>query len=96
MTAAIARELVFAAIDEVNASFEKLDLAKMPETRLVSEDGGIDSLAVVSLVVALENHIAARTGKSVVLVDEDFFDGEAQPLRTVGSLIDYTESLLRR
>jgi acyl carrier protein len=96
MPSTSAEELVHAAIDEVNSSFDKLNLSKSRETQLVGEQGGIDSLAVVSLVIALETRITAHTGKTLSLVNEDFFESEGRPLRTVGTLIEYTETILKR
>ncbi len=96
MPATSAEDLVHAAIDEVNASFDQLNLSKSHETPLVDENGGIDSLAVVSLVIALETQITAQTGKTLALVNEDFFESDGRPLRTVGTLIEYTENILKR
>ena len=88
-------ELVYAAIDELNAqSVDAVPLEKSPDTSLLGGDEGMDSLTFVNLIVALEEQIQARTGQSVVLVDENSMSLQEQPFRTVATLAKYVDSLL--
>jgi acyl carrier protein len=88
-------QLVYAAIDEVNAqSADAVPLVKSPDTSLLGGDQGMDSLAFVNLIVALEEQIQAKTGQSVVLVDENSMSLQDQPFRTVATLARYVDTLL--
>jgi acyl carrier protein len=88
-------QLVYAAIDEVNAqSADAVPLVKSPDTSLLGGDQGMDSLAFVNLIVALEEQIQAKTGQSVVLVDENSMSLQDQPFRSVATLARYVDTLL--
>ena len=90
-------ELVYAAIDEVNAqSANGTAIAKTPESRLLGSENGVDSLTFVNLVVALEEQIQDKLGQSVVLVDEDSMALQEHPFRTIGTLAEYVEKLVAK
>jgi len=87
--------LVQTAIDNVNAQCDDgVRLEKTPDTDLLGSDQGVNSLTFVNLIVAIENEILNRLGKSVVLVDEDSMALQEQPFRTVGTLADYVEKII--
>jgi acyl carrier protein len=89
------RELVYEAIDQVNAGLQdEPPITKSDDAMLLSEEGKIDSLTFVNLVIALEGVIQQETGKTIVLVDDSAFDGEENHFETVGSLVSYTKSRL--
>ena len=52
-------------------------------------DGGIDSLSLVTLIVALEREIEREAGQRVVLSGERAMSMNNSPYRTVGSLTDF-------
>lgn len=82
-----ALEIVYAAIDVVNEQIvDAPKIPKSPETILLGDEGVIDSLTLVNLVVAIEDYLASKRGLNVTLVDEETFSAEDQPLRSVGSL----------
>jgi D-alanine--poly(phosphoribitol) ligase subunit 2 len=62
---------------------------------LFGADGVLDSLALVTLVLALEDSIEERTGIAVSLADERAVSQTASPFRTVGTLTAYVETLMR-
>jgi D-alanine--poly(phosphoribitol) ligase subunit 2 len=87
--------LVYAAIDEVNAlTTEGIPVEKSPDTSLLGGEQGMDSLTFVNLIVALEEQIQLKTGQSIVLVDENSMSQQEQPFRSVGTLANYVETLL--
>lgn len=92
-----AAETVFAAIDDVNEVEMHPDgrIEKSASTSLLDGDDGIDSLAFVNLIVAIEGRILDATGHSIVLVDEDTLAADTQPFATVGDLIAHVENVLR-
>lgn len=90
-----ALNIVFAAIDEVNAEsddFARID--KSPDTALLGEGGQVDSLMLVNLVVAVESQIEEQTGKTVVLIDETTMAQVDSPFTSVATLAAYVEKLL--
>lgn len=87
--------LVYSAMDEVDPlTASGSPLAKDPDARLLGSDSGVDSLTFVTLMVAIEEQIQKKLGKSVVLVDEGNMSAEKNPFRTVGSLTEYVEKLV--
>ena len=88
-------ELVYAAIDEVNAQSNGEEvLRKAPDARLLGGENGVDSLTFVNLIVALEEQIQNRLGKLVVLVNEDSMAQRDHPFRTVGTLAKYAGEIV--
>ena len=87
--------LVYQAVDDVNAHTDAgKQIAKDPSTPLLDSDGGIDSLALVNLVVALEQIIYDKTEKSITIADEDMYTSPDAPLRTLGSLAAYLDKMI--
>jgi acyl carrier protein len=87
-------ELIYAAIDEVNAQIEdQPPIRKSPDTVLFG-DSGLDSLTLVNVISTLEQEIQGRTGKTIVVIDEEIFSQAEGPLRTVGTLCDHLRGLL--
>lgn len=60
-----------------------------PDTRLFGKDGLLDSMALVSMVMSLEQEIADRFGVSIGLADEKALSQKHSPFRTIGSLAAY-------
>lgn len=88
-------DLIFEAIDVVNEQIVAgPKIGKTADTVLLGEDGTVDSLSLVNLVVAVEELVADRHGKAITLVDEETFTDEARPLATVGSLANLVDQKL--
>ncbi len=64
------------------------------ETKLFGEGGVFDSMAIVSLIVAIEQEIEARHGAFVALADEKALSRSSSPYRTVASLARYASESL--
>ena len=87
--------IIYAAIDQLNEQSDGDEkISKQPETRLFGGDGGIDSLDLVNLVVAIEHHIEDTTGNTVVLVDESTMAMENNPFQSVATLAAHLDNLL--
>ncbi len=65
-----------------------------PDFPLYGGAGGMDSMALVTLVAELEMRLQDQLGKSVVLADERAMSRHRSPFRTLGALGDYVQSLL--
>lgn len=88
-------ESIYAAIDEVNAiSTEDKHLDKSATTVLFGEDGRLDSLGLVSLIVEVEGQIETDFDSSVSLADERAMSRRTSPFRNVDSLASYIVELL--
>jgi len=89
--------IIYAAIDEVNSqSNGELKIQKNLETQLLAKGSGLDSLAFVNLIVAVEGQLETNLGLFVVLVDEDSMSLQQNPFRTVGSLASYVEAVVAK
>jgi acyl carrier protein len=90
-----ALEFVYQAVDHVNAqSANGQKILKDPGTPLLDSQGGIDSLALVNLVVALEQIVFDETEKSITIADEDVYSSPDTPFRTLGSLAAYLDKMI--
>jgi acyl carrier protein len=65
------------------------------DTPLFGREGFLDSMALVSLVVAVEQAIEDELGVSVSLADDRALSQRTSPYRTVGALADYADTLVR-
>ncbi len=65
------------------------------DTPLFGRGGLLDSLALVSLVVSVEEAIADEFGRTVSLADERAMSQSRSPFRSVGALADYAAGLVR-
>ncbi len=88
-------EILYAAIDELNEQLDESErVEKALSSPILGSEGGLDSLSVVNLVVAIEQEIQDQTGKSVVLVDEQAMEADAHPFRNVEALAAHIERLI--
>lgn len=89
--------LVYSAMDDVDPlAADGSRLEKTPDARLLGSEKGVDSLTFVNLVVAIEEQIHRKFGKSVVLVDEDSIALQEHPFRTVGTMAEYVELVISK
>lgn len=87
-------ELVYAAIDEYNAS-AKVPVHKAPNSALYVAGSSVDSLGLVHLIIALEQHLLERTGVALALAEDRAFSPTRSPFRDVGTLLAYLRSRLQ-
>lgn len=64
-------------------------------TPLFGDSGILDSLALVALVVAVEQAIEDELAVSISLADEKALSQQRSPYRTIGALADYAGGLIR-
>lgn len=87
--------VVYQCIDELNLLLPVENrLSKAEDTVLVGPGGTLDSLGIISLVVALEDALEQATGTRLVLLQEDKLADPAGPYASVGRLVNWIESLL--
>jgi acyl carrier protein len=65
------------------------------DTRLFGQHGLLDSLALVSLVIAVEQVIEEQYGVRVELADDKALSQKHSPYRSIATLTDYALTQLR-
>jgi acyl carrier protein len=93
------QQVVELIIDNVNQLKETQGLKVPAEldsaTTLFGGDGFLDSMALVTLVVAVEQAVEEKFGTNVSLADPGAMSQEHSPYRTIGALADYAVERLR-
>lgn len=64
------------------------------ETALFGYNGILDSMSLVSLIVAVEQDVEDEFGKEITIADSKAMSQKNSPFKTVGSLVEYIEKLL--
>jgi acyl carrier protein len=95
---AMSNDLV-SLITRIARGLEESDALPVPadltaETPLFGRDGFLDSLGLVTLVVAVEQAIEDELGVTLSLADEKALSLSRSPYRTVGRLAEYAQQLL--
>jgi acyl carrier protein len=87
---------VFAAVDVANQHLPREKwLGKTADTKLVGESSHVDSLTLISYVVALEQVLESDFGYSISLTDDsEIMTNPDGPLRNLGELVRYLETKL--
>jgi acyl carrier protein len=86
---------VYRGVDWINGELPPdRQLIKAPETRLVGSESVLDSMHLVSLIVAIEREVEDAFGVAVTLADERALSMEASPFRSIQSLADYIGILI--
>ena len=89
--------LVTRIADEFNEQLEfKINVERGRDAPLFGRDGVLDSLGLVSFVVAVEQAIEDELGLTLALADEKALSQKHSPFRTVGALADYVENLMKK
>jgi acyl carrier protein len=86
--------LIVRALRELGGQHAELSESLSRDTPLFGRQGILDSLGLVSLVVAVEQAIEDECGMSVSLADDKAMSQQHSPYRTVGSLAEYASRLL--
>lgn len=88
-------DVIYKCIDEVNEQ----QIVDQPLLKNINEvvygnDGKLDSLGLVNLIVSIEEKVEDELGIPIILADERAMSQKQSPFRTVGSLTDYIVMLL--
>jgi len=82
-------ELIIATARELGEDEIGLTQKLTSETRLFGDDGVLDSMGLVTLVIAVEQEIEDKYSVSAGLADEKALSQARSPYRTVASLAEY-------
>lgn len=83
-------QVIFGAMEDVNSQLppeQQLETSK--ETVLFGRSGKLDSLALVTLIVAIEEKLEEELEVKVTLADERAVSQRKSPFKTVETLTDY-------
>jgi acyl carrier protein len=92
------RDQSISIIIDAYRQFAPLDESSAPigaDTRLFGGDSPLDSTALVSLIVEVEQQFNETYGIETVIADDRAMSQAHSPFRTIGSLADYIETLLK-
>ncbi len=83
--------IVYSAIEKINQDLES-EVLKNPtnETLLFSE---LDSMAVLDLILELEEALQDIKGEYIQIASQDTMDPNKTPFKSVGSTIEYIKGL---
>ena len=65
------------------------------DTTIYGNDSRLDSLGLVNLLVTIEQNIEDEFDVSITIADEKAMSQKRSPFRTIGTLADYIDMLLR-
>ena len=86
---------IYRAVDWMNGELPPdRQLIKAPETRLLGSQSVLDSMHLVSLIVAIEREVEDTFSLTLTLVDERALSMTASPFRSIQSLADYIDILI--
>ena len=91
------KSIVENIISEISNSIytENEEIVINENSVIYGDSSQLDSLALVSLIVAVEQNIEDEFGISITLADERAMSQENSPFRSVRSLADYVETILK-
>jgi len=88
--------LIIKAASELNLQLEnKIPVERGVDAPLYGQNGVLDSVGLVSLLVAVEQAIEDETGVSITLANERAMSQKRSPFGSIGALVEYAESLIR-
>ena len=88
-------EVVYASIDELNILMgRKQKLEKTPQSVILKNGAGLDSLGFVNLVSRIEQKCEEKLGRSLVLTQTDMPVGAEDPFETIETLVTYIHAKL--
>jgi D-alanine--poly(phosphoribitol) ligase subunit 2 len=88
-------DLIVQVSNDLNEQLKnKIEVDKRENAILFGDDGVLDSLALVNLVVLVESAVENKFGKPIILVDGVNGNEKQTHFATVGSLAEYIENLI--
>src|SRR4029450_11486304 len=86
---------IYRAVDWINGELPPdRQLIKGAETRLLGSESVLDSMHLVSLIIAIEREVEDTFGVALTLADERALSMTESPFRSIQSLADYIGILI--
>lgn len=91
----ILNQVIYPVLDELRESGTVgAHIKRSEDTSLFGKDAVLDSLALVTMVVGVEEKIMDTTGLALSLVTDKAMSRKSSPFRTIASLADYIQELI--
>ena len=90
----IVKILIDVAVDLNEQLSDKIEVSKGEEAALFGNNGVLDSLSLVNMIVQVENEIEDNFDVPIVLAEEKAMSDENGPFSTIGNLADYIDGIL--
>jgi acyl carrier protein len=89
-------DIVIQQAKELNEELaNKIPLEQGADAPLFGKDGVLDSIALVTLIVAVEQAVEDEFDTALTIADEKAMSQKISPFRTVGSLAEYIQKLVK-
>lgn len=90
------KDAIFQVMQDINQQLpENKALIISLDTVLYGTNGKLDSLGLVNLILATEEEIEERFDTLISIADERAMSQLNSPFKTVGTLVDYIDELLK-
>ncbi len=91
------REIIISALIQLKEEMEdSLETEINDDTVLIGQEGMLDSLGLVNLIVSTEQKVEEELGMIITLADEQALSQKNSPFRTVRAFIEYISLLLEK
>lgn len=89
-------QVVLSTFKQVAKDNEKsFDCEPTNDTAIMGPDSPFDSVDLVTFIVALEQTLEDDWNTSIILADDRAMSQEVSPFKTIGSISDYIEMLIK-
>jgi acyl carrier protein len=89
-------DAIYKALEDLNRQRPAHDqLALSPDTLLVGSEAQLDSLGLVNLIVAVEQHVADLLGAEIVLSEDRTLAAADTVMANVTALVGHVEMLIQ-
>ena len=89
------KDIITIIIDELSSIIDLENDEINFDTTIYGNDSRLDSLGLVNLLVTIEQNIEDEFDASLTLADERAMSQKHSPFRTIGTLADYIDMLLK-
>ena len=89
------QEIIFDSLKNINEGLsgnKKLEIT--PETPLYGIHGTLDSMALVNLILEVEDTLNTKFNTKILIVDEKALAKESSPFKTVAAFVNYVAELV--
>ena len=83
------REIILESLNEVNKELKNVEFFDIKNETLIFDN--MDSMAVLELIIEIENKLQMQYGKFIQIADDTIMDEVKTPFKTLSSLIEFVE-----
>ena len=86
--------IVLDAVKEINVNLTSPVVIENSDANLYGDGGNLDSMALVTLVMSIEERLQDELDVDVLLANEKAMSQKRSPFKTVQSLVTYIDTLI--